>query len=171
MYSFHTILYVFLFLYIALHCFNLLSNKFQTPVWGHIKIPGESVTGIEIGFQSLWDSSCIPVKGDRLRMLTDVQACWHNSTVHMCKGVSCLEGRADNHDIIRWCHCCYAYVEVRGLHKGAHMSPGALIWVFDCSTFGCTLLGATYPLLQLPHCLSREWDYNLTGKCPLFIQL
>ena len=40
------------------------------------------VTGVEIGFQNLWDGSCVTVKDDRSGMLMDAQACQHDSTVH-----------------------------------------------------------------------------------------
>ena len=91
-----------------------------------------------------------------------------------CTNVFPPAGRADDHDIIRWCHCCYAYIEVRGLYKGVCTSPRALIWVFGCSTFSYTSLGATDPLLQLPWCLSRSEIIALQGsvlylfdcKCP-----
>ena len=91
-----------------------------------------------------------------------------------CTKVFLPEGRADNHDVLRWCHCLYAYIGLRGLYKGACMSLGALVWVFVCSTFGCTLLGATDPLLQLPLCLSSSETIILQGsvlylfncKCP-----
>ena len=44
------------------------------------------------------------------------------------------------------------------------MNPGALIWVFGCSTFGVTLLGATDPLLWLPQCLLRSVIIALQGS-------
>ena len=40
------------------------------------------VTGVKLGFQNSQDSSCVTVKDDRSRMLTDAQACQHDSTVH-----------------------------------------------------------------------------------------
>ena len=56
-----------------------------------------------------------------------------------------------------------------------HTSLGALIWVFGCSTIGCTSLGATDPLLKLPQCLSKSETITLQGsvlylfncKCPM----
>ena len=47
-------------------------------------------------------------------MLMDVQVGWHDSTVH-AQGFSHWEMEADDCDVIRWCHCCYAYVEGWGL--------------------------------------------------------
>ena len=81
-----------------------------------------------------------------------------------CAKVFLPEGRADDHDVIRWHHCLYAYVEVRGLYKGVYMSPRALVWVFGCSTFSCTLLGATDPLLQLSQCLLRSETITIQGS-------
>ena len=134
------------------------------------------VTGVEIGFWNLQDGLCIAVKGDRPRMPMDTQACWHNCTLH-AQRFSHLQGRTDDCDIIKWYHHHYAYIEVRGLYKGAHMSPGAIVWVFGCSTFSCTSLGATDPLLWLPQCLSRSETITLQGsvlylfncKCPKVI--
>ena len=40
------------------------------------------VTGIELRFQNSRDSLCVAVKDDRSEMLTDAQACWHDSTAH-----------------------------------------------------------------------------------------
>ena len=93
----------------------------------------------------------------------DMQAFWHDSTAH-AQRFSFLEGREDDCDIIRGHHCHYAYVEVRGLCKGACMSRGVLLWVFGCSTFSCTLLGATDPLLWLPQCLSGSETITLQGS-------
>ena len=39
----------------------------------------------------------------------DVQAGWHDYTVHV-QGFSCLKKEADDCDIIRWCHYYGAYV-------------------------------------------------------------
>ena len=64
----------------------------------------------------------------------DVQAGWHDSTAH-AQGFSHWKREADNCDVIRWCHCHYAYVEVGDYKRRAQTSLRALIWVFGCSTF------------------------------------
>ena len=46
------------------------------------------------------DSLCMADVENRLGMLADVQACWHDSTVHV-QSFSCPKGEADDHDIIR----------------------------------------------------------------------
>ena len=155
--------------------FFLLQNKSYGQFWKltftlQLNLKYIYVIGIEIGFWNLWDGSCVAVKGDRPRTPTDAQVCQHDSTVHVQR-FSHLEGRTDNHDIIRWCHCHYAYVEVRGLYKGVCMSPGGSclgfwlnhIWLHFVRSHRPSPVATSVPL--------EEWDYNLTGKCPLFIQL
>ena len=44
------------------------------------------------------------------------------------------------------------------------MNPVDLVWVFGCSTFGFTFLGATDPLLWLPRCLLRSEIITLQGS-------
>ena len=67
-------------------------------------------------------------------MPTYVQVGWHDSPAHV-KGFSCWKGEADGCDVIRWCHCCYAYVEGRGYKRRVCMSLWAIVWVFGCCTF------------------------------------
>ena len=55
----------------------------------------------------------------------DAQACQHDPTVHVQR-FSHLKGRADDHDIIRWCHCLYAYVEVGGYIRECTWALGLL---------------------------------------------
>ena len=128
------------------------------------------VTGSEIGLWHWWDGLCMVVRDDRLGMLMDVQACW-------CAHVQRFfppEGEADDHDIIRWHHCLYAYIGVGGYISehtwGSGLSSGFLVVLH----FSFTLWGATDPLLQLPWCLSRSEITTLQGsvlylfdcKCP-----
>ena len=131
--------------------------KFRLQYKGTPKYLGESVTGVELRFQNLWDSLCVAVKDDRSRMLIDAQTCQHNSTVHVQR-FSHLKGRADDCDVIGWHHCCYAYIKVGGLYKGAHMSLRALIWVFGCNTFCVTCEES-----QTLYCgyLSASWGVRL----------
>ena len=44
--------------------------------------------------------------------------------LHMCEGFSCLKEEADNCDIIRLCHCHFAYTMKGWLYRGACMNPG-----------------------------------------------
>ena len=100
----------------------------------------------------------------------DVQAGWHNSTVH-AQGFSHLKGEADDCDIIWWCHCHDAYVQGWGLYKESTHEPWG------------SHLGFWLPYIQLhfvrSHRLSlvatlvplKEWDYKFTVKCSVFIQV
>ena len=149
-----------------------LFNKFHTLVWGCTKIPGGECRRLENRDMELmrWflHSQYICQKW-LAGMLTDVQVGWHDFTVHP-QGFSHWKRRADDHDIIRWYHCHYAHVEGWEYKRRAHMSIGALIWVFGCNTFSYTLWEATDPLLQLPQCLS--WSEITTlqeGVLCLFI--
>ena len=121
------------------------------------------VTGSEIRIQNWQDSSCMAVRDDRVGTPTDAQVVQHDSTGHV-QGFSHLKEETDDCDVIRSCHCHYAYVKDKGLYKEVHTSLGALIWVFCCSTFGHTWLGATNPLLQLPRCLSRSGTITRKGS-------
>ena len=71
-------------------------------------------------------------------MLTDAQAGWHDSTVH-AQGFSHWKRGADNHDIIRWHHCHYAYVKGWSIKGECAWAFGSLIWVLGYSTFSDTL--------------------------------
>ena len=90
--------------------------------WGRVSQAQKSGYGI------WWDGSCVAVGVSRAGMLTDAQVGQHDSTVHS-QGFSCLKREADSHDVIRWCHCHFAYKEGWGLYKesihkpqGSHLS-------------------------------------------------
>ena len=121
------------------------------------------VTGSEIRTQNWQDSSCVAVRDSRSGTLMDAQVGWYDSTAYV-QGFSHWKREADNCDIIRWCHCPGAYVYGEGYIRGVHMSLRALVWVFGCSTFGCTWLLATDPLLQLPWCLLRSGTITRKGS-------
>ena len=152
-------------------CFNLINSRLQYE--GALKYLGESVTGSGIGIWNLWDGSCVAVRYGRVGMLTDVQVCQHDSTAY-AQGFCHLKREADDHDIIRWHHCCYAYIEGWELYKESMHEPWVLIWVIGCITSSYILWGATDPLLWLPWCLSRSEITTLHGnvlylfncKCP-----
>ena len=55
-------------------------------------------------------------------MLTDVQVGQHDSTAH-AQGFSCWKREADDHDVIRWYHHCYAYVKGWELYKEREHKP------------------------------------------------
>ena len=59
-------------------------------------------------------------------MPMDAQVGWHDPTAHV-QGFSCLKGEADNHDIIRWCHCHYTYIKGWELYKGSVQEPQELL--------------------------------------------
>ena len=106
------------------------------------------------------------------------QGCWWMcrwvgvTLLHMCKGSSCLKGEADVCDIIRWHHCCSAYINEGVVFKKAHTSLGALIWSLVLGLFGTTsFLGSHRPSVLATLVPLEEWEYNYTGKFSLFVQL
>ena len=65
---------------------------------GASKYLGEDVTGMERGLQNS-DNVCALLKGNKARMLVDVQAGQSDLTAHV-QSFPTQEGEADNHDII-----------------------------------------------------------------------
>ena len=62
---------------------EVVFNKFQTPVWGHTEIPGGRVPQApKVGYKRYRIVHAWWGKADRLEIPADVQACWHDSTVH-----------------------------------------------------------------------------------------
>ena len=94
----------------------------------------------------------------------DVQAGWHDSTAHV-QGFSHLKREADNCDIIRWHHCYFTNIEGDvykpwGTHLGFWLHYIQLHFV---RSHRPSVVATSVPL--------EQWDYNLTGKCSLFVQL
>ena len=88
----------------------------------------------------------------------------------MHKGFSHLKEEADDHYVIRWCHCHFAFVSEGGLSNEACTSLGALIWSLVVGSFGSTsFLGSHRPSVLATSVLCEEWDYNHTGKYSLFV--
>ena len=100
----------------------------------------------------------------------DFQADQHDFTAH-AQGFSCVKREADDHDIISWCHCHDAYVEGWGLYKQSMQSLEAFIWVFGCTIFSYTSMRSHRPSLMATSVPLKEWDYNFTEECSLFVQL
>ena len=79
------------------------------------------VTGLEIRIQNWWDCLCVAVRDGRVGMPTDVQAGQHGYCT--CARFSHLKREADDHDIIRWCHCHCNNLKGWGLYKGSMHEP------------------------------------------------
>ena len=67
-------------------------------------------------------------------MLADALVSQHDSTVHV-QGFSHQKRDADDHDVIKWHHCHYAYIEGWEYIRGCAHKLEAIIWVFGSCTF------------------------------------
>ena len=165
--SFHTILPVYdhllfyIFLYIILsYCFN----KFQTPVWGHTKIPGG-----ECLRNWKWD-----MKDMEWLMHGGVRETgWGCQQIHMCVGTtllhiykvfSCPECR----NRWQWCHFMMSLMPfLHMLGKGYICLFGSAVWLVPWLVH----LGSHRPSTSATPVPLEEWNYNQAGKCSLFVQL
>ena len=85
-------------------------NKLRLQDEDTLNYLGESVTGVEIGLRKRWRGlDAFIVFGVLAWMLVDVQMNNINSDAH-AQWFSCWKIRADDHDIMKWCHkdlSCY----------------------------------------------------------------
>ena len=149
-------------------CFNLINSKLQyegTPKYG-----GKSVTGSGMWIQNWWDDSCVADRDGRTGIPTDAQAGQHDSTAH-AQGFSHLRREADNCDIIRWCHWCLTYVEGWELCKESTHKPLGSCLGFWLHYIHLHFMRSHRPSPVATSVPLKEWDYNLIGKCSLFVQL
>ena len=105
-------------------------------------------------------SSCEDGWGNRLGMSADVQASQPDSTEH-AQRLFLPKWKADECDIILWCHCCTAYINKGGYKRMSPRSsgsyPGWFIW-------WVLVWEATDPLSLLPRCLSRSGIITIQGS-------
>ena len=98
----------------------------------------------------------------------DVQVSQHDSTVHV-HGFSHLKRKADNHNIIRWCHCHYICIKGWELYKESMHEPQGSHLNFWLQYLWYQLETGHRPSLVATSVPPKEWDYNFTRKCSSFI--
>ena len=97
----------------------------------------------------------------------DAQVGQHDSTVNV-QGLSHWKRETDDHDIIRWCHC-----DVKGweLYKECVHNPQGSHLGFWLQYIQLHLVRSHRPSLAATSIPRKDWDYNFTEKCSLFVQL
>ena len=89
--------------------------------------------------------------------------------LHMHKGFSHYRKKQTSLDIIRWCHCDFAYINGGGYVRKCAQALGLLSGLLLKVHLVPSCFGSHIPSVSATSVPLEEWDYNHTGKCSLFV--